>query len=478
MADENTILTALGLDTAAFEKGASRAAGAASIMIGVFNSLDNELRKIPIAGDIYAATVGKIATGFAEARIQAREFARIAGSEVPQSLDSAIDRLESINNLLGEIRTGSFARFLSDAVKNVGRLTNPATINAQSPQSIRAKQDAELEAQREKLLERVVDLHKQEERARSDIYAGSIKQSDLDRAQVEYDRRIANAEKEAEKFGPDRAKWSKQVVDNKTKEEALARQILAVEVDAAERRAQSRRLDNAQSVALAYESVSGSTRDIAQAQYDFAKQRYDIARKGTAEENAAASAQLNIASIQLKSANLEYELAKNQLSIETELMDLTVRGQTRAAAQAKIRADYETRIVDEARRGNAELADSLRKQERSAQLAESIRQYKLGGGGRAQERLRERQDAQIARIVESRRKNAEIEVERRKREGNQLGITHLEKPGHLVLSKHLQGSLLDKKKTTNAQSSTERKTEQFTAKMLELVSQIASDLKD
>ena len=160
-----------------------------------------------------------------------------------------------------------------------------------------------------------------------------------------------------------------------------------------------------------------------------------------------------------------------------EFADFEVRGKTRAANLAKIQAQYEVQIVNERRHGNIELADALEKQRQSALLAEQIREYELGAGGRAKERQEELRRAQVARIVESQQRNKSIDDKQPNQNGESgLRSGNLRSSGlEADLSKHknLVGSLLDKRKPSEIDA---QKRNNYEQKITELLIQIHGDL--
>ncbi len=401
MPDENTVLTALGLDTSQFEDGMSRATGKANVFMQVLNSVDKELRAIPIIGDIYSATFGKIATGFAESRLQAREFARIMATDVRGSLSGSTQQIEEINTQLADLGRGSFARNISDFFHrfNQWRLRGKEDVNFNEQNEERQRQAEALEQRRRDLIKDIPGLIKLEGDAISENVSGSAKQSELLRIELETRQKIVAIQAESfALFGPDQE--AKRLAFVKEQSEEYRRQG-DLRKDASARRFQLQKVDNEQSVVQSGLAARGDTRAAANEAVHAAEQRQGILEKTNSEEKAAADAALLVAKNQAIEAEAEYLLKRHQLEIETTLMELRVSGQTRAANQAEIQSRYETRIAEEKKRGNNELADSLKKQQDLAKLSEDIRLYKLGARGRARERLTERHEAQVKRIVES-----------------------------------------------------------------------------
>lgn len=403
MADSNTALVALGLDVSQFENATNRGTASVNSFLGAMAKADGELRKIPVLGDIWALTIGRIAEGLAQTREQSREFARIIGTDVKGSLEGTRSQINEINVALKAIREGSFSRSTTDFLTNLYHKRDFQ--HGISPQNTRAEQDAALVERRIALEETIVELYKQEATARSDAYSKSQNASEIARIEVEYADRLVAAQKEAVELGGPNFKNSKDIVDNMERELELAKDIKEAQLQAAEIRRRSLVIDLDYAQEVSRLQVAGNEREIAAAAVKRANQQVNNVFYGTAEEKAQAAAQLVIAKNAETAAKIQYEYAVRNAQIQTEVLELEVTGQTRAANQAKIRAQYETQIAEAAKSHNTELEKSLRAQQQSAQLAEKIREYNLGARGRAAERQQERHSLQIARIIESRDRN-------------------------------------------------------------------------
>lgn len=475
MASENQILTALGLDVSQFEEGAAKGTRATKALLGAIASVDIELRKIPLLGDIYSATFGKIADGYSQTALEAREFSRIMSTDVGGSLDGALQQIDDLNSHLHELKTGSFSRTISDLVSNLGnfaKVTGGAAggffsnlipdkiksgaknlgkdysdnfkagvdaAGALVPDSIkdivdnakegagqfdqaqieRDKKIAAAEKRKQDVIKITSDLLQRQAVAHSDITKGSEEEAELDRIRIGADQKIFEAEQRAFKQGgPERDKWEKSIVDRLEKETSLYNIIANNEQKAASKKYQFRRADLDASKKIAELQYSGNERDIAAEELRLAKEKEVLSRtKGTAEEQARAQAAVSEAEQRNLLTKHNYDLAVEQLGIETKLMDLRVRGQTRAAVQTEIQLHFQQRINEETRRGNVELAKELNAQQKLAKLQEAIRQYELGGRGRAAERRQERHAARTARVVQSRLNERELD----QRVGNQFG---------------------------------------------------------
>lgn len=244
------------------------------------------------------------------------------------------------------------------------------------------------------------------------------KVADLEYGSLESEKALAEARLAAAKIQTQTALEQRQNVEAGTdvqKAEADA----AYDIAQKHEKAELRRLGIAESLLeaqrLQYDfkkevaklEVEGNERQQAAAALRNAEAQNANAKLGTLEQQRAAEALLEIAKQRKDAVDLQYQIALKQLELETTTIDLQVRGQTRAANQAKIQAEFETRITEELRKGNDERVKQLEMQRKSALLAEDIREYNLGARGRAAEKLKERHDAQIARIAESRRKHKE-----------------------------------------------------------------------
>lgn len=462
MANENVILTALGLDLSQFEKGTSKAVSVTKPLLGAIASIDTELRKIPVVGEIYALTFGKIAEGFAEARTQGRDFARIMQTDVSGSLDGTLKQIDEINKSLSELKTGSFARSISDAFTNVGRgaafakdrlglgddkISSATEVAKQAAKALgaenvirsakevakalgaknvvdaaneatkavagkgfataqadREKQLAELEAKKTQNVENIIGLLQQESNARSAIVSGSQEETDNARNYLEMRERILAVIQEAQKIGgPDSAKWNAEISKSVGEQANLYVEIFNKQQVAADVRRSNAKEELKAAQAIAQFELSGNERDIAYAEEKLALAKLANAeRTGVKEDINAATVGVAIARSRTELAHKSYELYLQQAAIETKIMAAEVTGQTRLVKQLEIQARYQIQIQEAQRRGNTELAKQLAAQSKLAQLQEAIRQYELGGRGRAAERREERHRARIARTVQSR----------------------------------------------------------------------------
>lgn len=474
MPDENKILTALGLDTSQFESGVNRAANRVSVLTGALNSVDKELRRIPLVGAIYEISFGKIVDGFVQIREQGRDFSRTMRTEVAGGLDETLAKIDDITEQLKNLKTSDWSRsiadFFKDAFDSKGRsvleMTQLGGQQFKGASATRDKQSNILEKERADLIAKVVAAHEQDARARSTAYSQSILETDQARIQQEYSTQLAKIQKEREAHGGP-GQENKAVIANLENEKRLITAVRDAEIESAKRRASERTLQNSASVAASYEAAAGNARSAAATQLRIAKERYEIERNGTKEESEAALAAVNVAQNQVHSAQIEYEFAKRQSDIETELIDLQVRGQTRAANQAKIRADFSTRIAEEERRGNQALADNIKLQQKAAVLAEEIREYELGGTGRARERQEERRKAQVARIAQSR-------LDQRERAQTQRDQGGLISGG--LQSGGLRSGTLNHAIRTKDKPDTRSKDEKFQNTVKDLMGKIVSEL--
>lgn len=447
MPNENTILAALGLDTTQYETGVNLAIGKTNSFIATLNGADEALRAIPIAGQLYGATFGLIFEGFANMRNQAREFDRIMRVDVSGSFEGTLNQIYSINDALEKIKKGegTWAQGLSDTFRNLKNIVAFRQGDVMSPVAERQQQQNQLEAERVRLQEQLVSLYDQQAKSQSEAYSKSSEETASAALNLSYhERNIALDAKFTKEFGPDQVKWTDEQWALRERIFQISRATYELDKQASAAQFQAQRIDFDFAAEVSRLKVDGNNRDIAAAALRRADAQAELAV--TKEQKAAAAANQTIAYNALELAKQQYDYAVRQSEIQSLVADLQVRGQTRAANQARIRAEYEVRIADAHQHGNAELAAQLEAQRDSALLGEQIREYSLGARGRAAERLAERHNAQIARIVQSQQHNKEYAEKQSAKVGGSLtGKTHLEKPGHLILPKHLTGSLLDRR---------------------------------
>ena len=253
MPNENTVLTALGLDTSQFQTSASQASGIVGNLVQGFNALDSEIRKIPIAGDIYAITLGRIVEGFAEAREGGREFARIMRTDVAGSLQGTMTQIDETTAALQKLRNPSIGRNLADFAKfqlSILTFNKLGDINAFD----RRGQQANVLAQKRVDLEiQAVGLYKQEATARSEAYAKSTLQSENARIDLEYaDKRVAAEQEATRQGGPERDKWETQIIYKLNKELKILENVRDAEKQAARVRFEQSKLQNTSTIAASY----------------------------------------------------------------------------------------------------------------------------------------------------------------------------------------------------------------------------------
>lgn len=400
MANENTILTALGLDISQFEKGASQATSATKPLLGAIATIDSELRKLPILGAIYSATFGRIAEGFAETRLQARAFSQVMQTDVSGSLEGTLNQIDEINAQLKELKEGSFSRTAADVLT---RFFNWGKID-KNPEIIRGKMEDELEKTKTAGINNIIGLLKQESAAHSAIVSGSELESEQARSYLEMRQKILNAVQLAQKIGgPDSAKWNDEIQKSVADQANLYVEIYNKQQSAAAARNLSRMEELKTTAKIADLQAHSNEREIADEEVKLALIKYENAEKvGVKEQIAEAQTELAIARAHSEQVQHQYELSIAQLHIETQLMAAQVSGQTRVAKQLEIQARYQIQISEELRRGNTARAQELAQQAKLAQLQEAIRQYELGGRGRAAERAGERHARRTARVVQSR----------------------------------------------------------------------------
>lgn len=394
----NTILTALGLDITQFETAANKTDGFSRGMAHGFELVDSAIRKIPLAGRLYAGTIGRLIDETAEAVTQQREFARIMETDVTRSLNGAVTQIDDITNAIERMNKVSISRSIRDFFVYL------KTRGHEDPAKNRDAGVVALQQKRTELIQKSVELVAQEENSRSALAAGSEVEAERTRLRLDYEEKILRATEEARKQGgPDRDKWETAITERLQQQKDIYKEIYDREREGIEVRFAARQEELKTSVKLAEIQFKGNERDIAAEELRLALRKQQLANQGgTGEEQAETSKSVKVSQSNLDLAKHNYELTVAQLGIETKLMDQRVHGQGRAATQTQIRAKYEIQIAEALRRGNTELAKQLAAQQQIEKLQEAIRQYELGGRGRAAERREERHRGRIARTVESR----------------------------------------------------------------------------
>ena len=201
----------------------------------------------------------------------------------------------------------------------------------------------------------------------------------------------------------------------------------------------------------------------------------------------------------LNEYNLTFAETMASSELQTKLLDLQARGQTRAVTQAEIELRYRIQIADALARGNKIRASDLAKQMESNKLTEAIREYELGPKGRSRETLDERHAAQEARIIESRNRERAKDQKQADQHNFNLpgddglksgglisgslatgkllgsGIEELDKkmaaPGHMGAIKHMD------KSATNRHDAAQKQTQQLGQTMVQLMQTIVQSLQ-
>lgn len=408
MANENTILTALGLDLSQFESGTRQAVSSTKPLLGALATIDTQLRQLPILGTVYSATLGQIAQGFAETRLQARAFGQTMQTDVSGSLEGTINQIDEINGQLKELKEGSFAKTTSGFLTNFFKST---TGTDKDPFVQVEKQIAALESKKTQNVQNVIGLLQQESAAHSSIISGSELESENARSYLEMRQKILSVVQQAQKIGgPDSAKWNSEIQKSVGDQANLYIEIYNKQVQVATLRRQTQAEEFKTAAKIADLQAHSNEREIAQAEEKLAIIKATNAQEaGVKEEIAAAQAELAIAHSRSEQVQHQYELEVKQLSIETKIMAAQVTGQTRLAQQLEIQARYQIQIDEALRKGNVELAKQLQAQQKLSQLELAIKQYELGGRGRATQRAQERHARRTARVVQSRLTERELD---------------------------------------------------------------------
>lgn len=404
----NNALTALGLDITQFETAANKTDHLTRVMAHGFELVDSAVRKIPIVGSLYAATIGRMVDESAELVRSGREISKIMETDVSRSLHGAVGQIDDITEALQKLNKVSISRSVYDfwvLLKTRGHQDNAA---------IRDANAVNLVEKRTALIQKSVELTAQEENSRSAIAAGSEVEAERTRLRLDYENKILRAQEEFNKFPKDKREQA--VIDRLKEQKEIYKEVYDRELEAIETRFAARQEELRTSVKIAEIHFKGNERDIAAEELKLAIRRQQLAEQGgTAEDQANAARDAKVAKSNSDLAQRNYDLTVAQLTIETKLIEAKVTGQTRAANQLEIQARYALQITEATRRGNSELAKQLAAQQRISQLQEGIRQYELGGHGRAAERRQERHSARTARVVQSRLTERELD----QRIGNQ-----------------------------------------------------------
>lgn len=404
----NEILTALGLDLSQYETGVNKAAQVTNLLSHAIDAVDGGLRKIPVVGAAYSATLGHIIDGFAQATLNAREFARIMQTDVSGSLRGSVVHVEEINAQIKKLADAPIQNRVTAFLGGLFKGKKGDVFGGIEELFTGKKQEEAilaLDRRREEILENISELRRRETQALSEAYSKSKLATDLSRINLTLGERNIEAQKIAFALGgPDKAKWTEQVRHGLEEQLALNESIATQERAAAVARNQVLLADLKSRAAIASLQANSNQRQIAEEELRIAKEKAAINQASGAATNEQIEkdkTDIKIAEQGVAIAKRNYDLEVKQADLHNRAIELEIHGQTRAATQARIREQFEIRITEAKRRGNVELATQLEREKKSAQLQEAIRQYKLGAGGRAAERQRERTEARISRTVEA-----------------------------------------------------------------------------
>jgi hypothetical protein len=221
-------------------------------------------------------------------------------------------------------------------------------------------------------------------------------------------------EKNTRLYGPDADKRSKESLASMRAELGTIRAIGQAEEDAAIFRQRMSEQDRLSATEQARIEVRGNEMQAASEQRRLAASKLETAALYTItrEERDALELELQRAKYAEESAVMQYAYQVRQSKLQTTVQELTLSGQTRAANQAKIQLQYDVDILKAKQHLMPLLAEQLEKQKALAKLSEDVREYELGGRGRAAERRAERRRAREIRVVQSRDRNREINAAR------------------------------------------------------------------
>ncbi len=411
MADQNAILTSLGLDTTQYEDGINRAAQATQAFVQIGNQLDQSIRQIPVIGQVWEATGGKIVDGFVAMKTEARDFARIMQKDVSGSLSGTIEKLGEVQDLIRKGKNYDFGRNLAEGSNEA--LNNPLWLRSlyakitggtyESKEQKRENMVAQLEKERPKLIQQSLDLMEKQDRAQSSILSGSQKQSELDRLSLDIaNRRVEAAERENALFGPsgDRSpELQAKALDFRAQRQKEITELSERETEAINARAESLEEQNKYQVESAKIATSHLPIDQARLDVAHALKEVLIATNGLDEEAVeAASAKLQIAQQGLRAAQREKEYRDNTLSNDTKLSKLNLTGSAHDIRSQEIRSKYGPSINAARDRGDTALAESLVSRAGDEISAEQTRNRLLGSSGRSEERRQARFNARQERI--------------------------------------------------------------------------------
>lgn len=346
MANENAVLTALGLDTSQYESGINKATRATQAFIQVGNSLDQFIRQIPLVGTLWEVTGGKVVDAFADMRTAARDFQQVMSKDTTGSLSASLSKIQEINKKIKETRDFDLSRSIAEAFQDpagylkkgmatigLGKYTKGGMV----PQGEidREKRDIDLTRERAKILSQLVPLYNEEAEAQSVAYSNSKLLTSERRNQLDLASKLAEiAEDASSRYGPeaDRKRIGTEEMANKEiaeRTEIVKKQYAAELALITEKLALEKQLND-----LSEKSSAITAFSIPAEQHLLAlKQAYVDAEKSGAEYDSAVRSNikediertgtaLSIASNNVVEQEKQNEIYKERLRLQQQLADL------------------------------------------------------------------------------------------------------------------------------------------------------------
>lgn len=346
MANENAVLTALGLDTSQYEAGINKATRATQAFIQVGNTLDQFIRQIPVVGTLWEITGGKVVDAFADMRTAARDFQQVMSKDTTGSLSASLSKIQEINKQIKETRDFSLSRSIAESFQDPMGLLKKGmasvglgqyTKGGMVPQGEidREKRDIDLTRERAKILSQLVPLYNDEAEAQSVAYSNSKFLTSERRNQLDLASKLSEiAEEAASRYGPeaDRKRIGTEEMANKEiakRTEIVKKQYAAELALITEKLSLEKQLND-----LSEKSSAITAFSIPAEQHLLAlKQAYVDAEKAGAEYDSAvrsnikedierAGTALSIASNNVVEQEKQNEIYKERLRLQNQLADL------------------------------------------------------------------------------------------------------------------------------------------------------------
>lgn len=396
MAGNQAVLTSLGLDTSQYQDGISIATKATQIFLGTFSGISDIIKQIPVIGQVWEATAGKIVDGFVDMELASRDFARIMSTDVSKSLEGTLDQLTEVQKLIKQKKEFNFATdiVLPSAAFAGALFGRPQDAMAAFNTYKKELNDlGELEGKRTELLTHSVELFNLQAKAQSAVYSGSQQITEEERLRLDVANKRLKVEAEIyENYGPEKSRTDEKRIEADDHRARLLYQIQkfsdaetkSIQTRAGLLKEQNEYLEKSADISATGLAVDQAILNTSKAQNDLDAARYI----GIQEEIEAAETRLKISETEQENAIRENQLREQLLKGEARISDLRIRGATAYAIKLEeIKQRYLGPLDEALRHSDTAAINSLTSRQANENIEAETENRRVGQtpGGRIQE---------------------------------------------------------------------------------------------